>query len=110
MPVYPGAHTDRLEKLNERFGLLTGQSLPIQVVSGNCALRYRSCPLFARPTRAAQLEPYIVVHNIGTQWIPAIPKALRTRPGYSQRSGFQHSPICTSVATRVALSEDKKTG
>jgi|GEM_PF-2146483 len=36
--------------------------------------------------------------------------ALRTRLGYSQGSWFQHSPICTSVTTGVALSEDKKSG
>jgi hypothetical protein len=35
---------------------------------------------------------------------------LRTRPGYTQVSMFQHSPFCTSVTTGTALSEDKKTG
>jgi hypothetical protein len=40
---------------------------------------------------AVKLKFHIVVRNISTQWVPAIPRPLRTRPGHSQVSMFQHS-------------------
>jgi hypothetical protein len=108
---HPVAASIGQDFLNACIGLLTGQRVPILMCLEKCAFRCRSCPIFARSTPClSNSEFHIVVRDISTQWIPAIREPLRSRPGYTQVSTFQHSPFCTSVTTGTALSEDKKTG
>jgi hypothetical protein len=97
--------------LDERVGLLTGQRVPISMCPEKCAFRCRSCPIFARTTLClCNSEFHMSFATSAHNGFQLSPRPLRTRPGYTQVSMFQHSPFWTSVTTGTALSEDKKTG
>jgi hypothetical protein len=107
----PGTPQCRCSGLNECWALLTGQSLPILIVSGKVSFQVPIMHYLRQDdAMLCKLELQLVGRNISTPWIPAIPRSLRARPGYSQGSGFQHLSICASVTTGVAPSEDKKSG
>jgi len=79
--------------LNECFGLFNRQR------SAHFDCVWKGVPsgadlAYLHPGRrhAVQLELLTIVRNISTPRILAIPRALRTRLGYSQGSWFQHSP------------------
>ncbi len=104
-------HVSTLIILETCYGLLTGQRVPILMCLEKCAFRCRSCPIFARTTLClCHSEFHLSFATSAQNEFQLSPRPLRTRPGYTQVSMFQHSPFCASVTTGTALSEDKKTG
>jgi len=57
------------------FGLLTGQCLPILIVSGKVGLQVPILPTFTRPTAMlCQLDVLTIVRNISTPTDSSIPR------------------------------------